>query len=238
MGRVLKRLLGRCRIVGQENFKRPEPFVTLVLRLPPVKLVAGGMDRLPTELGAGAFDQLGVLDRQLVRRPVERSGFPVLVAIKIPGCENIDPALEAFFLLPHALGELVPEVALAPAVRRRLKRPESVNRSRNRWQEIELEPPGVVPERDLRHVPDIELLAGTDTRFLVRLLVGDGGFELSKRQARVLDIVLDLGLEEGGKIVVPNFVALIDFADLGIVETRSDRPDVRIARKPVACNKP
>src|ERR1043166_9883768 len=128
MGRVLKRLLGRCRIVGQENFKRPEPFVTLVLRLPPVKLVAGGMDRLPTELGAGAFDQLGVLDRQLVRRPVERRGFPVLCAIKVPGCENIDPGLEALFLFPYRLSELVPEVALAPPVRCRRERPAGIDR--------------------------------------------------------------------------------------------------------------
>src|ERR1041385_8545402 len=174
MGRVLERLLGRGRVVGQEDVKRSQTLVAFVLRLPPVKLVAARVDGPATELGAGTLDQLSMLDRQLVRRPVEWRGFPVLVAIQIPGCENVDPGLEAFFLLPDALGKLVPEVALAPAVRCTFERPEGVDRARDRRKEIELEPPGIIPERHLGHVPDIELLAGTDTCLLIRLLVGDG----------------------------------------------------------------
>src|ERR1041385_2389337 len=180
MGRMLERLLGRRRVVGQENVERPEPLVALVFTLPPVKLVAARVDGPPAKLGTGTLDQLGVLDGQLIRRPIEWRGFPVLVGIKIPGCENIDPGLEALFLLPDALGKLVPEVALAPAVRCTFECPESIDRARNRRQEIELKPPRVVPERNLGHMPDIELLARADARLLIGLLVSDGGFEFRK----------------------------------------------------------
>src|ERR1041385_5067116 len=159
-----------------------------------------------------------MFDGQLVRRPVKGRRFPVLVRIKIPGCENVDPGLEALFLLPYRLCELVPEIALAAAVRRRLECPERVDGSWNRRQEVELEPPGIIPKRDLGHMPDIELLAGADTRLLVGLLVGDGGLQLCKRQMRVLDIVLDLGLQEPRQVVVPDFVTLVDLADFSVVK--------------------